>query len=162
MKIPVMAVVALGMGVAGCASPVEPLSYSAPYPWTGLKLTMQGVWDVFRMPAGANVGVALSAIQARSSAAAKPSIQTLSDGYQYPDHGLLQIERVNRPLPNYLCRIVAHHTERRRDRCSSKRHGRQPGQISRRPGATALSVEARSVGERALTSASERLSRVES
>ncbi|MEQ1939320.1 hypothetical protein ABMA46_13780 [Mesorhizobium sp. CN5-321] len=111
MKIPVMAVMSFGMAVAGCASPVDPLSSSVPYPWTGLKLTQCKAYGTFsecqlvQTSASPYQRHRLGPVQQQNR-----QFQTLSDGYQYQVTSCYQIERVNRPLPNYLCRIVGYRT----------------------------------------------------
>jgi hypothetical protein len=110
MKFPIIAVTALGMGVAGCASPAEPLSSSVPSPWTGLKLTQCKAHGTFSecqlvQTASRFQRYRLGPVQQQNR-----RFQTLSDGYQYQITGCYQIERVNRLLPNYLCRIVGYRT----------------------------------------------------
>lgn len=111
MKVPVMAVMVLGMVVAGCASPVGPLSYSVPYPWTGLKLTQCKAYGTFsecqlvQTSASHYQRYRLGPVQQQNR-----QFQTLSDDYQYQITHCSEIERVNTPLPNYLCRIVGFRT----------------------------------------------------
>lgn len=111
MKIPVAVAMSLGMAVAGCASPVEPLNYSVPHPWAGLKLTQCKAYGRFsecqlvQTSASHYQPYRLGPVQQQNR-----RFQTLSDDSQYQITGCYQIERVNRPLPNYLCRIVGHRT----------------------------------------------------
>ena len=111
MKVPVIAARALGLAVEGCASPVGPSSYSAPRPWTGLKLTQCKAYGTFSECQLVQTSTSqyrryrLGPVQQQNR-----RFQTLSDDYQYQITGCYQIERVNRPLPNYLCRIVRYRT----------------------------------------------------
>ncbi|RFC64799.1 hypothetical protein [Mesorhizobium denitrificans] len=111
MKIPVIVVMALGMAVAGCALPTEPLSHSVSYPWTGLKLTQCKAYGTFsecqlvQTSASHYQRYQLGPVQQQNR-----RLQTLSNDYQYQVTSCYEIQRVNRPLPNYLCRIVGYRT----------------------------------------------------
>jgi hypothetical protein len=111
MKISIAAAMALGVAAAGCASPIEPLSYSVPRPWAGLKLTRCKAYGTFsecqlvQTSASHFQPYRLGPMQQQNR-----RLQTLSDEYQYQITGCYQIGRVNRPLPNYLCRIVGYPT----------------------------------------------------
>jgi hypothetical protein len=111
MKIPAMAVMAFGMAMAGCASPVESLRYSVPRPWTGLKLTQCKAYGTFsecqlvQTSASRHQQYRLGPVQQQNR-----RFQTLSDDYQYQVTSCYEIQRVNKPLPNYLCRIVGYRT----------------------------------------------------
>ncbi len=111
MKVPAVAAMAMGMVVAGCTSPVAPLSYSVPHPWSGLKLTQCKAYGTFSECQ--LVQTARSEYQAYRLGPVQQQnrrFQTLSDDYQYQISGCTQLERVNRPLPNYLCRIRDYRT----------------------------------------------------
>lgn len=111
MRVPVVAAMAMGMVVAGCASPVAPLSYSVPHPWSGLKLTQcraYGTLSECQLVQTAALhyrAYRLGPVQQQNR-----RFQTLSDDYQYQITSCYAIERVNGPLPNYLCRIVGYRT----------------------------------------------------
>jgi hypothetical protein len=109
MKVLIIAAIALGLAVAGCASPVGPSSHSAPRPWTGLKLTQCKAYGMFsecqlvQTSASQYRRYRLGPVQQQNR-----RFQTLSDDYQYQIKGCYQIERVSRPLPNYLCRVAGY------------------------------------------------------
>jgi hypothetical protein len=111
MKIPVMVVLALGMGVAGCAWPVAPPRYSIPHPWSGLKLTQCKAYGAFsecqlvQTSASHDQPYWLGPVQQWNR-----RFQRLSDDYAYQITRCYEIERVNKPLPNYLCRVVGYRT----------------------------------------------------
>ncbi|WP_137113884.1 hypothetical protein [Mesorhizobium sp. GR13] len=111
MKIPVMVVMALDMAVAGCTLPTEPLSHSVSYPWTALQLTQCKAYGTFsecqlvQTSASHYQRHRLGPVQQQNR-----RFQILSNDYQYQITSCYEIQRVNRPLPNYLCRIVGYRT----------------------------------------------------
>ena len=92
MKVPVIAAIALGLAVEGCASPVGPSSYSAPRPWTGLKLTQCKAYGTFSECQLVQTSTSqyrryrLGPVQQQNR-----RFQTLSDDYQYQITGCYQI-----------------------------------------------------------------------
>ncbi|MCO5067021.1 MAG: hypothetical protein M9924_21885 [Rhizobiaceae bacterium] len=109
MKVPVIAAIAMGMFVAGCASRV-PLAYYVPPPWSGLKLTRCKAYGTFSECQLVQTSSAYGPYRLGPVQQKNRQFQTLSDDYQYQIMGCHELRRVNRPLPNYLCRIVRYRT----------------------------------------------------
>ena len=110
MKLSVAAAIAL-LGLAGCAGRMEPQHYYVSHPWSGLKLSgcrPYGTFSECQLVSTTTSAYApwrLGPVQQKNR-----RFQTLSDSYQYQIMACYEIDRVNRPLPNYLCQIVRYMT----------------------------------------------------
>jgi len=111
MKVSVAAAIALSVGLVGCAARMEPQHYYVSYPWSGLKLSGCRAFGTFSecqlvsTTTSAYAPWRLGPVQQKNR-----RFQILSDSYQYQITACHEIDRVNRPLPNYVCRIVGYRT----------------------------------------------------